>query len=420
MGNLTLNRKSGAILPLAENRWIPKVQGQSPPVKRSILFAAYLMLATGAVLLLFEGALRLAGLPKGLFHLRPPGQSGIYLPSATLHLVWTPIPYTIKTNALGFRGPEISLKKPEGIVRIVALGDSITDGFYVDNEDTYPFQLEQMLRAKGQHVEVINAAQGGTALDIQAALFRRYCLPLDPDAVVLVFDSNDIEDIRGAPLDELTGRELPPPRVESTSEWLLFGRTALGELLLDASLRRKFDRYRANRSTLNSVALEERYEIPGGAEFQANARLFLDKHAAKNDGIARYEEYTEAQRATIANYLKLLEHFHAYCRERSIKLLFVYYPDYPEIYLPERKVPLRGILKEGCETRGIPFLDLLPALRSRPGEVLHLAPLDFHPNPTGNRVIAEAIAQFLITGDVLRNANATSISGWQLKATKRA
>jgi len=50
----------------------------------------------------------------------------------------------------------------------------------------------------------------------------------------------------------------------------------------------------------------------------------------------------------------------------------------------------------------IPFLDLTETFRKE-GEktVLHLAPVDYHLNPTGNKVMAEDIARFLLDGKFL-------------------
>src|SRR5262245_49164681 len=83
------------------------------------------------LLLLGEGVCRLLGHPKGRF-------ASVYPPNATLTMTWGAVPYTVKTNSLGLRGRELEAKEP-GRKRILALGDSITDGFFSDNEDTYPW-----------------------------------------------------------------------------------------------------------------------------------------------------------------------------------------------------------------------------------------------------------------------------------------
>jgi hypothetical protein len=57
---------------------------------------------------------------------------------------------------------------------------------------------------------------------------------------------------------------------------------------------------------------------------------------------------------------------------------------------------LREVLAEQAAERGAGFLDLTPVFQ-REGEarVLHLAPVDFHPNPACNAVMAEAVARFV-------------------------
>lgn len=365
-------------------------------IKRVVAYLLYLGVATFVVLLLVEGGLRLFfGLPRGMYDLRPVGNTSLYRPNATMYLLWTPIPYTIKTNSLGFRGPEITMPKPADTCRIIALGDSITDGFYVENENTYPYQLEQILRNEGKKVDVVNAGRGWSAIDVEFEMLRRFCMPLQPDLVVLTFVSNDIEELRGKDRESLLKHDVLVAEPVESSEWLLFGRTALGELILDSSLRTRFEKYRHNRAMLSKKEMDTRYSVPGGDKFTKNAHYYLEYLSKRFDGIAYHEKFNEKQLQTINNYLYCLEQVNHYCKTNHLRLLFVYYPDYAEIYLPERKFPISGMLEAACAKQEIPFLNLLPAFRKEQGKVLHLAPLDFHPNPEGNRVIARTIAEFL-------------------------
>lgn len=362
----------------------------------ALRYLFFLGLATAMLLLGFEGVLRLVfGLPRGMYDYRPVDNTSLYLPNKTLHMVWAPIPYTIKTNSLGFRGPEITLEKPPGVFRIIALGDSITDGFYVENENTYPFLLEQTLREQGRRIEVINAARGWSAIDVEFEMLRKFCMPLHPDLVVLTFVSNDMEEIRGKSREELLKSDAFEPEPAETSEWLMFAKTATGELLLDLSLRYKFEKYRRNREMLSSHEMESRYQIPGGTNFLDNAHYYLEGITKKTQGIAYFETFNENQLRNVGNYVFCLGELNRYCAEHGVRLVLAYYPDYPEIYLPERRFPMSGYLEKACEEQHIPFVNLLGAFRRHSGEVLHLAPLDFHPNPAGNKVIADAIADFL-------------------------
>lgn len=358
-------------------------------------YMLYLGFSTAVLLLLLECALRMAGYPKGLFDYRPQDGSSLFRPSAKIHLVWDLIPYTIETNTLGFRGSEITLEKPADTTRIIALGDSVTQGFYVDNPDAFPVQMEALLREAGHSVEVVNAAIGDTSIDRQMEMYKRFCERLDPDMVLLTFVANDIDALRGKTKQAVLNADTFSPDLKETSEWLLFGKSAIGEIILDQATQREFKRYRENRDLLAQEDRRDRYTIPDGDAFAENVDIFLRDHAQKNDGIAFYETYNDAHLETINTYLYGLDHFHAYLKEQDIQLMLAYYPDYPEVYDRDRKVPLRGMLQEHCAKEGIPFFDLLPAFQSQGAAVLHLAPLDFHPNPAGNTLMAETLAEML-------------------------
>src|SRR5260370_29076108 len=69
----------------------------------------------------------------------------------------------VTTNSLGFRGREVASPKPRGRLRIVAIGDSVTFGWGVNDTETFCSQLEQMLhkRFPDRDLDVVNLAVGG-------------------------------------------------------------------------------------------------------------------------------------------------------------------------------------------------------------------------------------------------------------------
>ena len=75
-------------------------------------------------------------------------------------------------------------------LRLMAFGDSLTHGYGLAPEDSFPAQLEAALRAKDQAVEVINAGNSG---DTTAAGLARldWALADRPDAVILELGAND-------------------------------------------------------------------------------------------------------------------------------------------------------------------------------------------------------------------------------------
>jgi lysophospholipase L1-like esterase len=102
----------------------------------------------------------------------------------------------VTTNSQGFRGPEPASPKPPGRFRVVAVGDSVTFGFGVNDADTFCAQTEQLLRSKrpGLDLDVVNIAVPGYDTRQEVALLRRNLSRLEPNLVLVGLYSNDIPD----------------------------------------------------------------------------------------------------------------------------------------------------------------------------------------------------------------------------------
>jgi len=73
---------------------------------------------------------------------------------------------------------------------IVAVGDSLTAGFGVNEEEAYPAQLEKKLRSAGYDWQVVNAGISGETSS--GTLLRvRWVMKLKPDIVILETGAND-------------------------------------------------------------------------------------------------------------------------------------------------------------------------------------------------------------------------------------
>lgn len=99
----------------------------------------------------------------------------------------------LKTNSIGFRDYEYNLTKAKNSKRILVLGDSVTLGWGVELENTYPKVLERMLNQyKKEKYEVMNSAVGNFNSEMEANILQKYLL-LDLDAVIIGFFPNDAE-----------------------------------------------------------------------------------------------------------------------------------------------------------------------------------------------------------------------------------
>jgi acyl-CoA thioesterase-1 len=73
---------------------------------------------------------------------------------------------------------------------IVAMGDSLTEGYGLEADRTYPAQLQNRLREDGFDYEVVNAGVSGETSS--GALSRLdWVLTLEPDIVILATGGND-------------------------------------------------------------------------------------------------------------------------------------------------------------------------------------------------------------------------------------
>jgi acyl-CoA thioesterase I len=86
--------------------------------------------------------------------------------------------------------PLPSMQAEPGARVIVALGDSLTAGLGLPQDEAFPAQLEAALKARGNNVTVLNAGVSGDTA--QAALKRLdWALPDDASAVIVELGGND-------------------------------------------------------------------------------------------------------------------------------------------------------------------------------------------------------------------------------------
>jgi hypothetical protein len=71
------------------------------------------------------------------------------------------------TNNKGFRADkDFEYKKPEGLIRILSLGDSHTQGYEVHQAFTFSAIIEKYLTVQGHNAEVINTGVSGFYLKL--------------------------------------------------------------------------------------------------------------------------------------------------------------------------------------------------------------------------------------------------------------
>jgi lysophospholipase L1-like esterase len=300
------------------------------------------------------------------FERKPPLRYGPYgdlVPGETLWRIGD-VPYLVSVNAQGLRNDRAT--PPAGDV-ILAVGDSFTFGAYVPNADTWPAQLEGLLRRKWSGLQVANAGIAGYGIVQERAYLVEKGLAFQPRLVILAFNPNDIE------------LDLRPAR-------LAVQRRPRDEHPLRSLLRRS-----AAATWVNAV------------------------------GVAWKREQAERERATLpqAPSGNVSDDYAAYAREfeavtrllhgARIPLVVVAFPQIGQLMPRGCDDRPQRFVEELSRTAGVPFLDLAPAFRRRDLEDLYLGTNEprapaaggcvagTHPSRAGYRVAAVTIAEWLET-----------------------
>jgi HEAT repeat protein/lysophospholipase L1-like esterase len=239
-------------------------------------------------------------------------------------------------NADGMRDRPHAVEKPEGVRRVVFLGDSVTLGYHVQPDEAFPQRLGARFEQEGRPVEVFNVAMHGWSTRDERLAYQRIARRYRPDDVVLSVCLNDITALQNDPL---------PP-----SPWLLalHKRYALVRMAVHA---------RAREITSVRDLFARKDSPPARAAF---TRFFSEIRALRDE--------VQADGGTL-----------------SIIVLPFHFQVQPNAPAPSVQAEIASF----AAAERIPFLDLLPAL----------APLgdagfvDWdHLSPTGTRRTAEEIA----------------------------
>lgn len=339
---------------------------------RPRLSASKKLAFAGVSLFILIGALELigraAGLPSGalrtLSKMNPPDQAtfdqtlGMWRPSYRGRVSWPiQVAYDVSINSLGFRGPEIERQKPAGRLRILCIGDSTTFGSHVDDADTYPRQLEAMLRADGIDAEVINGGHPAWGPIDQLRFLKERAIKTRPDLVLHMFCINDPFDTEGAIAQpdkaKYTEKLASIKDGLSFADWLRF-HTAIGEM-------------------------ETRLHI---AWKQARGKERLHKPGQPSQvGEHRWGLFEKA-------YADLV----AFCRSEKVPLMSLCFPEIVELKDPSQRAEAR--VKAMAGALDVPFVETAAAFRAAEagGKKLYNLPYDNHANADGNRIIAERVA----------------------------
>lgn len=249
---------------------------------------------------------------------------------------WGNMPATI--NSSGLRGAELPAPGRVEQFRILFLGDSVTFGYRVHDDEPFPLLTGRYLNARNpQRMAVpLNAGVGGYSPWQEYAYLVRLGLDLDPDLVLVCFVLNDVTEKFS--LVQFGGSELGF-QVRHTVE-------GLGDRLAGWSSIFAFGSY-----------LRDRVRFGGEPAVAAREIERLQVMDLLYD--AKKELTDQAWALTLENLDKI---FHR-CREEEIPALLVILPYAFQLQNPAAFGRPQTVLHAHAAEQGIDIVDLLPLLR---------------------------------------------------------
>jgi lysophospholipase L1-like esterase len=282
-----------------------------------------------------------------------------------------------RISTQGLRDRDYPQPKPDGVVRLAVIGDSIAFGYGNPPEQTFPKRLEEHFApCRAPRVEVMNLGVPGYNAVQVAARLRAFGVALEPDAVVYGYSLNDPQDysIEAEALDAL--RDAFARGTDAgMGRWLRYSRLYL--------LARKIGLEGVRREAIRARNLMD----PAWA-------------AAKSGSQVEYFRALHREAESAERLRRGLDDLAAIARERELPVLVAVFP-----VLGKRPgaghdgMPLQELadvheqVASLAAARGFATLDLLPAYARPLGKRRWL---DFmHPDATGHQIAADAIRDWM-------------------------
>jgi hypothetical protein len=342
-----------------------------------IVLAAFVLLeGTSSLLLLVQDAVALEPqLPLArLRHtLYDPDLGWAHVPGVRVDDLYGPGAW-LQTNSQGFRAErDFSKEVPSGRLRVICSGDSFTLGYGVANDQTWCARLEVL----DPRLETVNMGQGGYGIDQAYLWYRRDGARLDHHAHVFAFVS---EDFRRVPQDNLLGYPKPVLAVRG------------GELLVRNTPvpRRPF--YAPWRTALQQITGDLR-----------TAELARRLFAGPGSRAASTRPDAEDAAATREVVRKIIDGLVDSNRARRSELVLVHLPMHGDYR--GRSDAWRRFAMQEARQRGLPYLDLVAALRRMPAHAVESffipeGAIDYrfaagHLTPKGNEWVAREVYRIL-------------------------
>lgn len=295
---------------------------------------------------------------------------------------WGDAQFSFNTISLWDMPVGFRTNQPQWPVQLVALGDSFTF-CWADFEDCW---VEKLHTDYGW--SVMNLGLPGTGTRAHQSLIEPYVKPLEPQVILWQWYGNDFKDDYDLDRMQQQVQALPEPPQPSTAND--YGTVAEYSAV-----------YRLIRDWLYK---QENPPDEHGFVTTINNRqiFFTDELGAYDFG---YASVAHGWQRTIATLREVHE------TDLNTQIIIILIPTKEEVYVPEElDTEFLSKMSEGrlqllamCEEYGWHCIDLLEPFQEavKAGKTVYHA-FDFHLDASGNEILAETVAQYLIENNLLQ------------------
>ena len=213
------------------------------------------------------------------------------------------------TNNQGFRdNHDYTYEKPAGQLRVIAVGDSNTQGFEVRQNRTFPVVVERYLQRHNIDAEVLNTGISGFSTAEQLAFLENEGIKYQPDVVIVGFFANDFEDNLKANLFALENGELVSKETTHIP----------GVRILDIINSVGLLRWLSENSYLYSFVMNTTWILAKELMLRDTEAALQTEYMITTEKLDDYKKQLQ---------VRLLRRMYTFCRDNNIRLILLDIPN---------------------------------------------------------------------------------------------
>lgn len=308
----------------------------------------------------------------------------------------------IEINSKGIRDKSYDYKKPEGIKRIVVLGDSFTWGYGVEEKNIFTEILEDELF---KNIQVINMGVSGYGSDQELLFLEEEGIMYNPDLVVVAFyvgnditnNINSIQYNHPKPMyvldDEDNKLILTNTPVPQKEEWLEVKNNDNVTILLS------FKRFMSHHSHAYAFISDRIVSSPNLLNLFKKIGIADKRTTPMGEAVLKHRLELDPYGWNLTK--AILKEIDTVAKANNAKTFVIIIPTREQVN-KNWDSEINGALVDFGKESNIPVLDLLPEFRehAKNGEQLYFK-IDGHWNANGHKLAAELIYDKLVEEELV-------------------